>query len=80
MCRYYVWHVDAGASNHTIIHVEGFKEMEMLERPSYVIALPIKHIGEIPIFVREGQTKYMNNVLHVPNTTKNLLGFGQMYV
>ena len=53
------WHVDSGASNHVTNHAEWFREMQNLERLSYVeiandTAHPIAHIGKVPLFMQDG--------------------------
>ena len=38
----------------------------------------MKHVGEIPLWEERGKTKYMINLLHVPNLAKNLTSVGQI--
>jgi hypothetical protein len=78
-----VWYVDSGASNHMTYHGEWFKDVKNLEKPGYVetgddTAHPIAHIGNVPLAMRDGKIKYLSDVLHVPNITKNLVSIGQM--
>ena len=78
-----VWYVDSGASNHMTSHGEWFKEMQTLENPGYVetgddTAHPIAHMGNVPLSLDDGKVKYLADVLHVPNITKNLVSVGQM--
>ena len=63
-------------------HGEWFKDMQTLDSPGYVetgddIAHLITHIGNIPLSLEDGQVKYLADVLHVPNITKNLVSIGQ---
>ena len=56
--------------------------MEKIQRPNNLemgdnMTHPIKHM-RIPIFVKEGKAKYMENVIHVLNIAKNLIFVGQM--
>jgi hypothetical protein len=78
-----VWYVDSGASNHMTYHGEWFRDVKNLEKPSYVetrddTTHPIAHIGNVPLAMQDGNIKYLSNVLHVPNITKNLVFIGQM--
>jgi hypothetical protein len=78
-----VWYVDSGASNHMTYHGEWFRDVKNLEKPGYVeigddTAHPIAHIGNVPLAMQDGKIKYLFNVLHVPNITKNLVFVGQM--
>ena len=78
-----VWYVDSGASNHMTSHGEWFNEMKQLDGPGYVetgddSAHPIAHVGKVPLKMQDGKMKYLANVLHVPNITKNLVSVGQM--
>ncbi|MCO5604490.1 hypothetical protein L7F22_058657 [Adiantum nelumboides] len=62
---------------------EWFKGMHTLQNGSYVqtgddIAHPIVHTGDVPLSTRNGNKKYLVDVLHVPNITKNLISVGQM--
>ena len=36
------------------------------------------HIGKVPLSMPDGQTKYLGDVLHIPNITKNLVPMGHM--
>ena len=78
-----VWYVDSGASNHMTSHGEWFRDMKKMDVPGYVeigdnIAHPIAHIGKVPLNMQDGKMKYLADVLHVPNITKNLVLVGQM--
>jgi hypothetical protein len=78
-----VWYVDLGASNHMPYHGEWFKDVKNLETPSYVetgddTTHPITHIENVPLVMQDGKIKYLFDVLHVPNITKNLVFVGQM--
>jgi len=78
-----VWYVDLGASNHMSCHREWFKDTKELGRPSYVetgddTTHPITQIRNVPLTMKDGKLKYLANVLHVPNITKNLISVGQM--
>jgi hypothetical protein len=39
---------------------------------------PIAHIGNVPLAMQNGKIKYLYDVLHVPNITKNLVSVEQM--
>ena len=63
-------------------HKEWFRELRELERPGYVetgddTTHPIRLIGNVP-FGKKGMQTCINNVLHVPTITKNLVSVGQM--
>jgi hypothetical protein len=78
-----VWYVDSGASNHMTYHGEWFRDVKNLEKPGYVVTgddtvHPIAHIGNVPLAMQDGKIKYLFDVLHVPNITKNLVSVGQM--
>ena len=78
-----VWYVDSGASNHMTSHEEWFREMRSPECPGYVetgddTAHPITHVGNVPLTMQDGKAKYLADVLHVPDITKNLVSVGQM--
>ncbi|MCO5593801.1 hypothetical protein L7F22_047819 [Adiantum nelumboides] len=82
-CDNNVWYVDSGASNHMTNHGEWFKELQALQNPGYVetgddTAHPIAHTGNVPLSLQDGNVKYLADVLHVPNITKNLVSVGQM--
>ena len=82
-CGDNVWYVDLGASNHMTNHGEWFKEMQTLQNPGYVetgddTTHPIAHKGNVPLALQDGNVKYLANVLHIPNITKNLVSIGQM--
>ena len=62
---------------------EWFRDMRKLEVSGFVqtgddIAHPIAHIGDVPLNTQDGISKYLADVLHVPNITKNLVSIGQM--
>ena len=78
-----VWYVDLGASNHMTSHGEWFKELQVLKNPHFVeirddTAHPIAHTGNVPLTLEDGKVRYLADVLHVPNITKNLVFVGQM--
>jgi hypothetical protein len=80
-----VWYVDSRAFNHMTYHGEWFRDVKNLEKPSYVkigggddTSHPIVHIGNVPLTMEDGKIKYLSDVLHVPNITKNLVSVGQM--
>ena len=57
--------------------------MKELNAPGYVetgddTAHPIAHIGKVSLNMQDGKVKYLADVLHVPNITKNLVSIGQM--
>jgi hypothetical protein len=54
-----------------------------MEKLGYVetgddIAHPITHIKNVPLAMQDGKIKYLSDVLHLPNITKNLVSVGQM--
>jgi hypothetical protein len=64
-------------------HGEWFRDVKNFEKPSYVktrndTTHPIAHIENVPLLMQDGKMKYLSNVLHVPNITKNLVSVGQM--
>ena len=64
-------------------HAEWFREMHNLERLGSVeirdyTTHPISHIGKMPLSMQDGKTKFMGDVLHIPNITKNLICVTQM--
>ncbi len=78
-----VWYVDSKASNHMTYHGEQFRDVKNLKKPSYVetgddITHPIAHIRNLPLAMQDGKIKYLFDVFHVPNITKNLVSVGQM--
>jgi hypothetical protein len=78
-----VWYVDSGVSNHMTYHGEWFTDVKNLEKPSYIemgdhTAHPIAHIENVPLVMQDGKIKYLSDVFHVPNITKNLVFVGQM--
>ena len=75
--------MDLGASNHMTNHGEWFKDMQILDSPSYVetrddTAHPIAHTRNIPLSLEDGQVKYLVDVLHVLNIIESLVSIGQM--
>ncbi|MCO5609753.1 hypothetical protein L7F22_063995 [Adiantum nelumboides] len=42
------------------------------------LAHPIAHVGNIPLQMQDCKMKYLADVFHVPNITKNLVSVGQM--
>ena len=55
------WFVDSDASNHMMSHQEWLRDLQELDRPSYVETAddtthPIRHVGNVP-FVKEGHNK-----------------------
>ena len=78
-----VWYANLGASNHMTSHGEWFNEMKQLDGPGYVetgddSTHPIAHVGKVPLKMHDGKMKYLVDVLHVLNITKNLVSVGQM--
>jgi hypothetical protein len=78
-----VWYVDSRASNHMTYHGEWFRDVKNLEKPGYVktkdeTTHPIAHIGNVPLAMQDGKIKYLSDVFHVLNITKNLVSVGQM--
>ena len=78
-----VWFVDSGASNHMTSHDEWFSDVKNLEKLGYVetgddTTHPIAQISKVPMAMQNVRTKYVLDVLHVPNITKNLVLVGQM--
>jgi hypothetical protein len=76
-----VWYVDSGTSNHMISHVEWFRNTRDLKTPGFVetsddTTHPITQIGKVPLYMQDGQTRYLKNVLHVPTITKKLVFVG----
>jgi hypothetical protein len=64
-------------------HGEWFRDVKNLEKLGYVetgndTTHPIAHIGNVPLTMQDGKIKYLSDVLHVPNITKNLVSVGQM--
>ena len=78
-----VWYVDLGASNHMTSRGEWFRDMRKPDVSGYVqtghdTAQPIAHVGDVSLNTKDGKSKYLADVLHVPNITKNLVSIGQM--
>ena len=64
-------------------HGKWFSDVKNLKKPGYVktgndTAYPIAQVGKVPLAMQNGRTKYLSDVLHVPNITKNLVSVGQM--
>ena len=73
-----VWYVDSGALNHMTHRGEWFKEMQIVDKPSYVetrdnTTHAIAHIGNVPLTMHDGKVQYLTDVLHVLIITKNLV-------
>ena len=78
-----VWYVDSGTSNHMTSCGNWFKELDTMRTPGYVetgddIVHPIEHMGRVPLVMQDGKVKHLEDVLHVPTITKNLVSVGQM--
>jgi hypothetical protein len=78
-----MWYVDSGASNHMTGHKNWFESLREPEIPGYIqtgdnTTHQIEHVGDIPLWEAKGKTKYMFNVMHVPNLAKNLISVGQI--
>ena len=78
-----VWYVDSGASNHMTSRGNWFKELDAMRTPGYVetgddTVHPIEHMGRVPLVMQDGKVKHLEDVLHVPTITKNLVSVGQM--
>ena len=63
--------------------VSGLVMSKNLKKPSYVETSDdtthlIAHVGKVPLAMQNGRTKYMLDVLHVPNIIKNLVSIGQI--
>ena len=80
-----VWFVDLSASNYMISHGERFSDVRNLEKLGYIktgddTTHPIAHIGKVPLAMEDGRTKYLLDLLHILNITKNLVTFSQMVI
>ena len=78
-----VRYVDSRVSNHMTHHKNWFNELHAPEKPGYVkigdnTLHTIERAGKVPLFMHDGKTKHMGDVLHVPTITKNLVSVGQM--
>jgi len=78
-----VWYVDSKALNHMISHGEWFRDTKDLKTLGFVetgddTTHPITQNSKVPLSMRNGQTKYLKDVFHVPTITKNLVSVGQM--
>ena len=83
-CGDAMWYVDLGALNHMTRHGKWFKDMKQPAKPGYVktgddTTHPIAHVGDVPLSMQDSKVKCLTNVLHVPETTKNLVYIGQMF-
>jgi hypothetical protein len=77
------WYVDYGSSNHITSHGEWFRDTRDFKTLGFVeinddIIHPITQIGKVPLFMQDGQTKYLKDVLYVPTIIKKLILVGQM--
>ncbi|MCO5548690.1 hypothetical protein L7F22_002149 [Adiantum nelumboides] len=64
-------------------HGEWFKDLQALQNIGYVetwddTAHPIVHTKNVPLSLQAGNVKFLADVLHVPNITKNLVSIRQM--
>ena len=64
-------------------HANWFESLKELEVPGYIqisdnTTHTIEHVGDIPLWEERGKTKYILNVMHVPNLAKNLICVGQI--
>jgi hypothetical protein len=64
-------------------HEEWFRNTRDLKTPGFMetsddTTHPITQIDKVPLFMQDGQTKYLKDVLHVPTITKKLVSVGQM--
>ena len=79
-----VWYVDSGVStNHMTGHAEWMQDARKMEKLGFVetgddTAHPIVQIGKIYLSMQDGKKKYLSDIFHVPNITKNLVSVGQM--
>jgi len=67
--------VDFGASNHMTSHGEWFRNTKDLKTLGFVeindnTTHPITQIDKVSSSMQDAQTKYLNDVLHVPTITK----------
>ena len=82
-CGSNVWYVYLGALNNMTSHGEWFQDVHDPEKLGFVetghdTAHPIAHVGDVPLSMQDGEVKYLADVLHVPQITKNLVSVGQM--
>ncbi len=73
--------MDSKASNHMTSHGKWFRDTRDLKTPGFVetsddITHPITQISKVPLSMRDGPTKYLKNVFHVPTITKKLVSIG----
>jgi hypothetical protein len=64
-------------------HGEWFKDIRDLKTLGFVetgddITHPITQIGNVPLSMQNGQTKYLKDVFHVLTITKSFVLVGQM--
>ena len=64
-------------------HAEWDVDARKMEKLGFVetgddTAHPIMQIGKISLYTQDGKKKYLSDVFHVPNITKNLVSVGQM--
>ncbi len=76
-----VRYVDSGASNHMTSHGEWFTDTKDLKTLGFVKTCddtthPITQIGKAPLSMRNGQTKYLKDVFHIPTITKKFISVG----
>ena len=74
--------VYSDALNHMISYQEWFWNLWEPDRPDYVktrddTTHPILHVGNVP-FGKDDEQTCIENILHVPNITKNLVSVGQI--
>jgi hypothetical protein len=71
-----VWYVDSGASNHMANHGTWFRNTKDLKTPGFVeigdTTHPITQIGKVPLSMRDGQTKYLKDVLPLVEISQNV--------
>ncbi len=64
-------------------HGKWFEDIRDLKTPSFLetgdeTIHPITQIGKVPLYMQDGQTKYLKDVLHVPTITNNVVLVGHM--
>lgn len=82
-CGDNVWYMDLGSSNHVNSQGERFKKLQTLQNPGFVetggdTTHPIVHTRNVLLTLQDGNVNYLVDVIHIPNTTKNLVSIGQM--
>ena len=70
--------VYSGVYNHITSHGEWFSDVKNLEKLDYVktsndTVHPIAQVGKVPPAMKDGITKYLLDVIHVSNITKNMV-------